>query len=126
MDEMSVDVEENSRIIFFVYYMVLEDFVVESAGNRISRRHDFGILVVCVAEKDGRISIFVQSSIYAPLTSITAQCQKKIVCRVAKVDADETPAGIGAFSMLLNVHGSELPMHSPILRSRRNDFDFYL
>ena len=77
MDEMSVDVEENSMIIFFVYYMVLEDFVVESAGNRISRRHDFGILVVCVAEKDGRSLIFVQSSIYAPLTSITAQCQKK-------------------------------------------------
>ena len=48
MDEMSVDVEENSRIIFFVYYMVLEDFVVESAGNRTSRWHNSGILVVCV------------------------------------------------------------------------------
>ena len=51
VDEMSVDVEENSRTIFFVYYMVLEDFVVESAGNRISRWHNFGILVVCVGRK---------------------------------------------------------------------------
>ena len=83
VDEMSVDVEENSRIIFFVYYMVLEDFVVESAGNGNSRWHNFGILVVCVAEKDGSSLIFVQSSIYALLASITAQCKKKkIVCRV--------------------------------------------
>ena len=48
MDEMSVDVEENSRVIFCVYYMVLEDFVVESAGKRISRWHSFGILVLCM------------------------------------------------------------------------------
>lgn len=94
MDEMSVDVEENSRTIFFVYYMVLEDFVVESAGNRTSRWHNFGILVVCVAEKDGSSLIFVQSSIHAPLASIRAQCKKNRVCRVAKRkrDVDGTPS----------------------------------
>lgn len=79
VDEMSVDVEENSRIIFFVYDMVLEDFVVESAGTRTSRWHNFGILVVCVAEKDGSSLILVQSSIDAPLASIAGQCKKKHV-----------------------------------------------
>ena len=69
---MSVDVEENSRIISFVYYMVLEDFVVEGAGNRPSRWHNFGILVVCVAVNDGSSLIFAQSKIYVPLVSITA------------------------------------------------------
>ena len=75
VDEMSVDIEENGSIIFLVYYMVLEDFVVESAGNGISRRHNFGMFVLCVAEKDETDFVSVQSSIDAPLTSIAAQRQ---------------------------------------------------
>ena len=50
VDEMSVDVEENSRIMSFIYYMFPEDFVVQSAGNRIDRWHNLDILVVCVAD----------------------------------------------------------------------------
>ena len=74
MDEMSLYVEENSRIIFRVNYVVLEDLVVESAGSRVNRRHDFGMIVVCAAERDGRSLILFQSSLYTLLTRIAVKC----------------------------------------------------
>ena len=51
MDEMPVDVEEDS-VIFFIYYVVLEDLIVESAGKRSSRWHNYGVsAVLIVAER---------------------------------------------------------------------------
>ena len=105
VDEMPVDVEENSSIIFLVYYMILEDFVVESAGNGISRRHNFDMLVLCVAEKDKS-----KFDVCSKLDGCTfdkhhSTMSNETVCRVAESCRNWS---------LFNVDMSE----SPLLRSR--------
>ena len=86
MDEMSINVEENSRTIFLVYDVVLEDFVVECAGKCSGRWHSFDFLFVCVTEKGGSSLMLVQSSRYAALAKHHSTIQRDIVCRMVKVD----------------------------------------
>ena len=57
MNKMSVDIEQNVGVIFFIHYVILKDLLVKRAGRRIGSGHAPCTLfsgVVCVAGGQGR------------------------------------------------------------------------
>lgn len=57
MNKMSVDIEQNVGVIFFIHYVVLKDLLVQRAGRRIGSGHASCTLfsrVICVAGGQGR------------------------------------------------------------------------
>ena len=78
MNKMSVDIEQNGGVTFFIHYVVLKDLLVKRAGRRIGSGHASCTLfsrVVCVAGgQEKREQMWIQSSLKAERENIRQGC----------------------------------------------------